>query len=473
LEGRKFLLTRLPISTCSTRLEFLVLCRIAIEFMIQVVGRKGHFFAIDIVDEYGDPLSLSVLEDQLQQCINLADEIPSSRAKLGILTSSNRDNWADARKKLLAYGGESMARALEMLESGAVLVNLDDSAYTEWEEISEMLLTGRKQSGDNRWFDKSIQLIVDNNGLAGCTNEHSMMDGMPTVKFVDYITNTTYEEIKARSDDGNTDPSHKPVDIFSECFQKIDGSLLEEMENKAREEFHQNIGKQSISYVNFKGYGSDLIKKSGNPPDAFVQVAMQLAIYRLYGEQVGTYEATQVRRFLHGRTEVTRAVSLESAAFVKKMGTVPSKDEGPEAKKEKLKLLKEATAAHGNYSQLAAQAFGVDRHFFGLSMLVDEQEKTPALFADPVFGRSKWWRLSTSNLSHPNIVNWGFGQVVPDGCGVAYSVHPKSCVFTISALAETGWTPKLAELLEESLEEMRGLIELDLKDGDSQPASKL
>jgi carnitine O-acetyltransferase len=219
--------------------------------------------------------------------------------------------------------------------------------------------------------------------------------------------------------------------------------------------------------------GSDFIKKTGNPPDAFAQLAMQLATYRLFGEQVGTYEATQVRRFLHGRTEVTRAVTMESAAFVKRMGMASSTNDDPETRKEKFDLLKKATAAHAAYSALAAQALGVDRHFFGLSMLVDPQEEKPSLFSDPVFQRSKYWRVSTSNLSHPRIVNWGFGQVVPDGVGIGYSVHPDKCIFHISALDETGWSPKLASLLEEALEEMRGIAQAAVQGDDSQPVSKL
>lgn len=78
----------------------------------------------------------------------------------------------------------------------------------------------------------------------------------------------------------------------------------------ARVEFNENVGKQSASVLTFDGFGSDFIKKTNNPPDAFVQVAMQLATYRLFGEQVGTYESTQVRPFRHGRTEVT--VSLHA-----------------------------------------------------------------------------------------------------------------------------------------------------------------
>jgi hypothetical protein len=210
-----------------------------------VVARKGNFFAVDIVDqETGNPLSLPVIEKQLQQCIDMADKIPSSNAKLGILTSTNRDTWADARAKLLQLGGKSMEKALEILESGALLVNLDDTSLTDDVDCSEMMLTGRKESGDNRWFDKSIQIVVDNNGQAGTLSEHSMMDGMPVVKFADYITGSTYEEVQRRSMDQETNDkqsSHNAVDIFKEALKGIDSSLLNEMESRGMSCFELHI----------------------------------------------------------------------------------------------------------------------------------------------------------------------------------------------------------------------------------------
>lgn len=197
-----------------------------------VVARKGHFFAIDIVDKAGNPLPLKVLESQLQQCLAMADTIPTSRPKLGILTSTNRDTWADARESLLSSGGPAMKEALETLESGAVLICLDDTENVTMEDCSEMFLTGAKSSGCNRWFDKSIQLIVDNTGQAGTLNEHSMMDGMPVVRFADYITNTNYAHTKNKS--GSTTDSvetHKPVDIFEGAVEKVDVALLSELEH--------------------------------------------------------------------------------------------------------------------------------------------------------------------------------------------------------------------------------------------------
>lgn len=234
-------------------------------------------------------------------------------------------------------------------------------------------------------------------------------------------------------------------------------------------ELENAAARHELEVVKFHGYGSDFIKKGGYSPDAFVQVAMQLATYRLWGEQVGTYEATQVRPFLHGRTETTRSVSMESAAFCRAMGLNPKLDEHVDnIRREKLRLLQEAVTAHVKYIGAAAKAEGVDRHFLGLSMLVEDDEKAPDLYSDPVFTRSKRWRVSTSHLTHPRFENWGYGEVFPDGVGLSYSIHKRHCGFSITALKEHDWTEKLGDKLEEALLEMRTLVELE-----QQPASKL
>jgi carnitine O-acetyltransferase len=230
----------------------------------------------------------------------------------------------------------------------------------------------------------------------------------------------------------------------------------------ARDAFNALITSQENHVQSFQGYGSSFMKQSGYAPDAFVQMAMQLATYRLFGEQAGTYEATQVRPFLHGRTETTRTVSTASAAFIKKMGMFPKMDEAdPGTRKEKLALLQEATRVHSEYTKTAAQAQGVDRHFLGLSLLLEEGETKPALYSDPVFIRSKTWRVSTSHLTHLRHASWGFGEVVPDGVGIGYAILPESCVFHVTARRERSWSDKLSELLEEALLEMKRVIEMD------------
>lgn len=59
---------------------------------------------------------------------------------------------------------------------------------------------GNHDSGGNRWFDKSVQIMCANNGKAGLLGEHSMLDGMPMVGLADHIVKTTYQDVQEKSD---------------------------------------------------------------------------------------------------------------------------------------------------------------------------------------------------------------------------------------------------------------------------------
>jgi len=438
-----------------------------------IVSCRGQFFAVDFVDGDGDPLPLSMIENRLQRCVVEAEMIGEGEVEnsgvtnLGWLTSNDRDSWADARAELLRVGGEKMVAALEKLESGAMMLCLDNEEPISREQCANNFWTGGLSSGGNRWFDKSIQVMCSKNGKAGLIGEHSMMDGMPMIGYADYITNRKYTDVKKTTTKQLPSPSqtHDSVqNIFQDCISDINlgDSKIDNMIHQAKTAFAKLIGDHSLDVQSFQGYGSNYIKKMGYSPDAYVQMAIQLAIYRLFKEQAGTYEASQMRPFLHGRTETTRTVSPASEAFVKRMGLLAQFNENDAgARDEKLSLLHAATDSHVKYLIGAGKGSGVDRHFFGLSMMVKDGEKAPELLSNPLFIRSKTWRVSTSHLTHPNFDNWGYGEVVENGVGLAYAVKSGSCIFNITAREEHGWTEQLSHLLEEALIEMQLLNDMN------------
>ena len=91
-----------------------------------IVACGGQFYSFDFVNEDGDPLPISVLEDRLQQCVELSKE-GTTLPFLGYLTSDDRDNCAEAREELIRVGGVKMEKALKVLESGALLICLDEN----------------------------------------------------------------------------------------------------------------------------------------------------------------------------------------------------------------------------------------------------------------------------------------------------------------------------------------------------------
>lgn len=153
-------------------------------------------------------------------------------------------------------------------------------------------------------------------------------------------------------------------------------------------------------------------------PDAFVQMAIQLAYYKVHGKCVATYESAQTRAFFHGRTENVRTLSTLSVAFCK---TFEDKNATAE---DKIAALTRAIAGHVAYMNEASAGSGIDRHLLALRLLAGAAGEKPALFDDPAFSRSMHFQLSTSNLTPAPEFFGGFGPMYLDGYGVAYALRP-------------------------------------------------
>lgn len=69
----------------------------------------------------------------------------------------------------------------------------------------------------------------------------------------------------------------------------------------------------------YTGYGKDFIKSCKVSPDVYIQLALQLAYYKLYGKLTATYESASTRRFLLGRVDCIRSASPEALEWVTAM----------------------------------------------------------------------------------------------------------------------------------------------------------
>jgi carnitine O-palmitoyltransferase 1 len=70
----------------------------------------------------------------------------------------------------------------------------------------------------------------------------------------------------------------------------------------------------------YRDFGKQFItKKCCVSPDAFIQMALQLAYFRDIGRHHLTYEASMTRLFREGRTETVRACTVESSEWVNSM----------------------------------------------------------------------------------------------------------------------------------------------------------
>ena len=458
-----------PIPLCSSQYKYIFSsCRIPREEedTYRVFQRKkhavvvvhGHFFMIPVTDDGGNLLSRKTLESLLEDTIDrkVSDKVP----ELGWLTATNRDRWAGAYKVL--ESSPVLSRALEDLQSGLCLLCLDvdeasDSTTSESQEekdreVALRLWHGNGKYSSNRWFDKSMQITLSDahdEYHLGYIGEHALADGMPAIGFCRALL--TEGSCSSTDPEGVTSDTPTGVEpIFEKAFEEIPDSErqpIEKLVEEAREEFLANIAKHSLHVQLFTDYGKNAIKECGYSPDGFVQMAMQLAGRRVFGKTVGTYESTQTRRFLHGRTETTRSVSLASRDFCDSMLSGSNK-----SLQEKQELLHAAVQNHVEYTQKALVGLGVDRHFFGLSMLQQKDEDVPDLFRHPIYAESKKWLMSTSTL--PNTAP-GFGNVEPDGVGIGYDILDDRCVFTVTSEKENGLAFSMKSEIGHALRDMQ------------------
>lgn len=180
-------------------------------------------------------------------------------------------------------------------------------------------------------------------------------------------------------------------------------------------------------------YGKGFMKKCRVSPDAYIQMALQLAYYRDAGKFSLTYEASMTRLYREGRTETVRPCTIESAAWVKSM-------ENPKSSvQDRIDLLDKACMQHQKGYQDAMCGKGIDRHLFCL-YVVSKYLEVDSPFLKEVL--SEPWRLSTSQTPHgqtskmdlkkyPNCISagGGFGPVADDGYGVSYIIAGEDLLF--------------------------------------------
>ena len=132
----------------------------------------------------GKRIRISDIEKQLKIVVGSArrrkEEVP-----LSILTADHRDNWANARASLESVNSDNR-KWLRLIDEAIFAVALDD--FSPSDSFSDQFAAmAHGFSGENRWLDKSLTLVVLPNGRAGMNGEHSPCDALIPSKLMDYM----------------------------------------------------------------------------------------------------------------------------------------------------------------------------------------------------------------------------------------------------------------------------------------------
>ena len=399
--------------------------------------RDGAILIVDVYDEAGQPLPFPRLRAALGAALELADaaycledqgieagiaakdgSLTGTHVHTSVLTALGRDEWAEQRAVLRrdATSSESLAA----VESAICCVAFERAAPCTKQEVAALCHGGACR---NLWFDKSVTMLIFENGRVGINAEHTPVDAMTIVSLIvralDEMKGVIAEKAKraallapAPSAAGAVVPPR----LLEWTLPPSCRAALESASSAV-------VGLASdceIVHLPFLHFGKGLVKRLRLHPDFFMQMAIQLAYYRMHKQFVATYETGHTRAFFHGRTDTVRTLSTHSVAWVHAM------EDPALPPAEKIAALKAACDMHSEQVQRVLTGQGIDRHMLGLYIAAHLRgsDPFPALFSDKAYklsGGGGNYKMSTSNVGYTPLFG-GFAPMTPDGYGCCYAM---------------------------------------------------
>ncbi|MFI6094818.1 choline/carnitine O-acyltransferase [Lentzea sp. NPDC051213] len=368
-----------------------------------VVFFRGNAFRMDVFGQDGVPHDAGDLTGGLQ-AIMKADRAEFSA---GPLTTKARAEWARTREALLADNAD----ALETIETALFCVALEDFAPADTLAACDQLLHG---DSANRWFDKALTFIVFADGRAGINVEHCELDGTTILAFTDAMLSTpTEEHLRASGATSQGLPTTEPIEFVLTDSVREDASA-------AAASFAQYGADTATVTLSFGDFGKQRAKELRISPDAFVQMAYQLAHQRSKGLLGATYESIGTRQFQNGRTEAMRVVTTEAVRFVSTM-------EDPAASRATRRAaLRAAADKHVQRAKECQVGSAPEQHLWELQLIQKRRGGTEplALYDTPGWTIMRDDYLSTSSAPSVHIQYFGFGSTSAKCIGVAYVLLP-------------------------------------------------
>ncbi|MFC5138793.1 choline/carnitine O-acyltransferase [Actinomycetospora rhizophila] len=411
-----------------------------------VVLVRGHAFRMDVLGPDGTAHTADEIAEGLRA---IRARVGESRGPgVGHLTTKARAAWAASRRALLAEGNEA---ALDDLETALFCVALEDDLPGDDRAVGKQLLGG---DAANRWFDKAVTFVVLPDGTAGINTEHCRLDGTTVLALVDGMLGaSTAEHAAALGARSQGVPAAAPLPFVVSDERAADIRA-------AGEDFARFTASVATRLVVFDDLGSDRIKKLGVSPDAFVQMAYQLAHVRAKGFVGATYESIATLQFHHGRTEAMRVVTPEILAFTAAMED-PGADDA-----QRREAFDAAAAAHVRRAQECQAGYAPEQHLWELSLI--QQRRGDELGATEPLAvvDSPGWRvmrddfMSTSSAPSEHVRVFGFGSTSTQCIGVAYVLLPGRLVVHLSTPATVGeQMERFATELRRTVDEIAALLD--------------
>ncbi|XP_067133125.1 carnitine O-acetyltransferase-like [Centruroides vittatus] len=416
-----------------------------------VVARNNKFFRVDVYDYAGNPLSENSLLEQLRIVVKKSE---TEGVPVGVLTTNYREIWSDVYDKLCKDSTnkknlDTIQRALFVFSLDKAISNVENDS-DKWTSALQNAIHGHGShlNSGNRWMDKTFHLIVSEDGAFGLNMEHSPVEAHPLLRMTDYILDDLKTSQNSVPYTCRTAPEPQEI-IFN-----INDDILNDIE-RAKENVDKCCEDADLSCLAFPNYGSQFLKSKKISTDSFIQMALQLAFYRLHGLRGVLYEVATLHSFLYGRMEIVHTTSEEAVNFCKIMNNKNA------SKQEKHDSLHKALKVHKFDVNEALRGNGIECLMVGLKKAaVESGMNVPDIYNDIGFESFSNYRLVSSQAPVRNPVFPSYGPLVYDGYGCPYYVYPDHLRLISLSLKQSPETnsDSLLKCVEMSLSDMENII---------------
>lgn len=500
-----------------------------------IVSYRGKFFEIQLNNVEDEKGRIDQIKGILDKIISTGIEETQTNDEhssyinqgAGVLTTASRSNWAQAFRLLdadsiEAIKGSQFVVCIDTIESNSndkfvgSLLNSPTGSEPYMAALNRQILHSNNSNIGNRWFDKSLQLIVVADGKAekyigaGLNYEHSCGEAQLVTKLIEYsydrILQKHRESSLAKASNNffaKKEFSTQSPAIFRQLRMFDDNNIdkVNHIIKQTKQDYASQIDQFDLSYFDYKQYGSNAIKSWRFSPDSWFQVAMQSAYYKLHKRLGPCYETATTRRFAYGRTETIRSLTKDVSMFCLE----PSFD-----------TMQTAIKSHKTYAVSAINGEAIDRVLLGYRMVFkelrgnkwtwglpelrdsfqnfekltvnceniesidsspmqqsfkiedlfteDELTTIGAFFNNELIKRTTRFALSTSQVSsiHPNIC-LSYGPILTDGYGCCYNITGQKIVAAITANSSNKFfsceVNEFNSALGHSLDNMKEIVE--------------
>ncbi|XP_061521324.1 carnitine O-acetyltransferase b isoform X1 [Phycodurus eques] len=387
------------------------------------VVRNYQFFQLEVYNSDGSRLTESQIHGQLLRI--RSQSWKTDKEPMGILTSEHRHTWGQAynrllRDKLNRESVQAIEKGLFSLCLDSPVMRISDEKYASRKAAQVLHGGGTFSNSGNRWFDKTLQFVIGEDGSWGLLYEQATAEGPPIATLLDYILRYCETPEPRRA-------PLVPLPMPKKLYFHIDREIKRDIEN-AKRNLDILINDLDVNVFNFKKFGKDLPKQHKLSPNSFIQVALQLAYYRVHGDVCATCDIASQRMFRKGRTEYIRLPSSQTLKFILAF-VDPSVSREAE-----LQLFTEAVDAYSALTDQVLKGHGIDRHLLGLKLqAIEDGLSVPKIFMDTAFGLATHWKLRTGQVPANTDSVMCFGPLVPDGYAICYNPQSDHVHFSITA----------------------------------------